>query len=171
MTDKGQRLVREVIDAAEGKIVGRIRLQKIVYLLEQLGLNSNFKFSYYHYGPYSEELAEAVDRAQFSDKSIREDTGHTAYGNPFSIYLSSDDPSQTEQVGALAIDGARQLISRMKAEQSVVIELAATIHWLTHKEKVADWKGELKRRKASKADDVKIQQAERLLAELQLADA
>lgn len=168
MTDRGQRLVRELIDAADGKIVGRIRLQKIVYLLEQLGLNSGFKFSYYHYGPYSEELAEAVDRAQFSDKSILEETGHTAYGNPFSIYLASDNASETKNVGALTFDESHRLISRMKEEQSVIIELAATIHWLKEKENVADWRDELKRRKASKADDAKILQAERLLEALQL---
>ena len=56
----------------------------------------------------------------------------------------------------------------MKEEQSVIIELAATIHWLKEKENVADWRDELKRRKASKADDAKILQAERLLEALQL---
>ncbi|MCF1505575.1 hypothetical protein L0F51_17625 [Afifella sp. H1R] len=168
MADKGQILVREVIEAAGGEVVGRIRLQKIVYLLEQLGLKSGFSFSYYHYGPYSEGLAEAVERAQFFDKSVREDTGYTAYGNPFSIYSTSNTSSHAEFVGALKADEARRLIQLMKAEQSVVIELAATIHWLKHKEKITNWKAELKRRKASKADDVKIQQAERLLDALHL---
>lgn len=171
MTDNSQCLVREIIDAADGKIVGRIRLQKIVYLLEQLGLGGGFKFSYYHYGPYSEELAEAVERARFVDKAIDETTGYTGYGNPFSIYTACGPAEEPNTVGALESVPARKLIALMKAEQSVVIELAATIHWLQNNEKVADWKGELKRRKASKADEARIQRAERLLVSLGLREA
>jgi len=35
-------------------------LQKTIYLLDQLGLNSGFEYQYYHYGPYSRELDNAV---------------------------------------------------------------------------------------------------------------
>lgn len=43
-----------------GELVGKVRLQKTVYLLDQLGLNSGFSYEYHHYGRYSEELAEQV---------------------------------------------------------------------------------------------------------------
>ena len=57
----------------------------------------------------------------------------------------------------------------MKAEPSTVLELAATIHWLREKEKVADWRRELKMRKGAKADDARITKAEALLQKLSLS--
>ena len=46
-----------------GEIVGRTKLQKTFALLELVGLGAGFNFSYHIYGPYSEELSEATDRA------------------------------------------------------------------------------------------------------------
>ena len=42
--DMDNRLIEEVFKASDGLIVGRIRLQKIFYLLEQLGLKSYLRF-------------------------------------------------------------------------------------------------------------------------------
>ena len=50
-----------LVRAAGGEVVGKVRLQKLVYLLEQLGLISGYSFEYRHYGPYSEELADQVE--------------------------------------------------------------------------------------------------------------
>src|SRR6266481_7279104 len=53
--------IPSLVVAAGGEIVGKIRLQKVVYLLDQMGLNSGFSYQYFHYGPYSEDLAERVE--------------------------------------------------------------------------------------------------------------
>lgn len=42
-------------------IKGRKRFQKVVYLLQQIGLPYTEKFRYYHYGPYSSELQAEID--------------------------------------------------------------------------------------------------------------
>lgn len=55
-----EKIVSSVVAAAGGKLVGRVRLQKIIYLLDQLGLNSPYSYQYYHYGPYSEELSNPL---------------------------------------------------------------------------------------------------------------
>ncbi|WP_058634327.1 hypothetical protein [Aureimonas ureilytica] len=161
-------LVTEIVEAAGGEIVGRIRLQKIVYLLEKMGMDGGFKFSYYHYGPYSEDLTSAVDVARFADKAIVEEVGHTSYGSPYSIYKLGRPASPSQQLGSLDAERARSAIARMKRDQSVVIELAATIYWLKEEERVPDWVSELKRRKANKATDPNIALAERLLADIGL---
>ena len=45
-----------------GQIVGRTRLQKVIYLLRQrYQLPFSFRFKPYFYGPYSEELSDAVE--------------------------------------------------------------------------------------------------------------
>src|ERR1700750_3034129 len=53
--------VPSLVVAPGGEVVGKIRLQKVVYLLDQMGLNSGFSYEYFHYGPYSEDLAEKVE--------------------------------------------------------------------------------------------------------------
>ncbi len=59
------RLIADVIAAADNEIVGRIRLQKILYFLDRLGLEAGASlFHYHHYGPYSRVLDDALDRAK-----------------------------------------------------------------------------------------------------------
>lgn len=161
--------VRAVLSAANGQIVGRIRIQKIFYLLEQLGLKSGFEFSYHHYGPYSEDLSrELTIESAFSD-DFQEEYGYTQKGAKFSIYKLSESHSNPELAfGDFDHGKVVQLIQTLKQPQSVVIELAATIHWLKHEEKVTDWKAELRERKPEKASDKNIAKAETLLAEIGL---
>jgi uncharacterized protein YwgA len=49
-----------------GRIQGRTKFQKIVYILKIKGANFNERFSYHYYGPYSSdlqlEIEELVDR-------------------------------------------------------------------------------------------------------------
>ncbi|KAB2919086.1 MAG: hypothetical protein F9K30_17655, partial [Dechloromonas sp.] len=80
-------LVRDVLFAADGPIVGRVRIQKVFYLLNQLGLEGDFRFSYHHYGPYSEDLSQAIDRARYLDQSIKEIEKDTTDGRAsYSIF-------------------------------------------------------------------------------------
>jgi uncharacterized protein len=162
-----EELIKQILQAANGEIVGRIRLQKIVYLLEQFGLHSNFRFSYYHYGPYSEELTRAIQHAEFLDKLICEREETTAHQTPYTVYSV---PMQSEPlpkfVGSLPFEKAQRLIDTMKVETSVVIELAATIHWLKKYEKVADWRLELATRKPRKSTPENVDRAEAILRKL-----
>lgn len=167
------QLVRALVQAADGEIVGRIRMQKIVYLLEQLGMGGKFWFSYHHFGPYSEDLTSAIEVARFVDGSVTEE--ERPFGGGFSGSVSSvyrlADPDQPEPaaLGFLPWADAKAAVARMKRETSVVIELAATIHWLREQENVAEWEAELKVRKPSKADDDRIGRALSLLRDLHLA--
>jgi uncharacterized protein YwgA len=163
-------LVRDVLFAADGPIVGRVRIQKVFYLLNQLGLEGDFRFSYHHYGPYSEDLSQAIDRAHYLDQTIKEIERDTTDGRvSYSIFeLANKADLAPDSVGSLTLEDARDLIATMKSASSVVIELAATIHWLREKEKRADWRAELKRRKPSKADDATIDKALGLLRQLNL---
>lgn len=167
---QASELVRDVLAAADGEIVGRIRLQKIFYLLEELGLGGGMRYAYHHYGPYSQELAGAVFQAQVLDKSIVEDTYDYPSGGSLSTYrLAQSEAVAGAQVGSLDREVARRKIAAMKRHSSVEIELAATIHWLRRKENVSDCKAELRRRKPTKATDPAIAGAERLLDEIGLS--
>jgi len=42
-------------------IDARVRVQKVAYFLKRLGYNIGFEFDLYYHGPYSGELAEAIE--------------------------------------------------------------------------------------------------------------
>lgn len=158
-----------VNSSAEKRIVGKIRIQKIFYLLEQLGLNSGITFSYHHYGPYSEELSNSLFFAEFLDNCITETQGETQFGNTYSIFgLGSDFTPSDNPIGELEPQRVSELVNILTSPTSVVIELAATIHWLRVKEQVEDWKAELKIRKSGKATDENIAKAIALLEQINL---
>ena len=78
---KAARIVRD----AGGRLVGRTRLQKVAYLSQLAGFTRDFPFEYRHYGPYSEELAEAMEIAVGLD-IVQEDEKESASGAWYSIY-------------------------------------------------------------------------------------
>jgi uncharacterized protein len=164
------RTIEEVFEASDRRIVGRIRLQKIFYLLEQIGLNSGLRFSYHHYGPYSEELSQEIFFAEMIDGLISESTEVSSAGATFSIYNLAKIPTvPVQSVGGISLATARSALDSMKRPTSVVIELAATIHWLKYNEKISDWKSELKIRKPGKATETNISLASKLLSDIHLS--
>ena len=59
-----EKLVTDVVSLnKDGKLVGKTRLQKTFFLLDQLGMNSGAEFSYHYYGPYSADVASAAEMA------------------------------------------------------------------------------------------------------------
>jgi uncharacterized protein YwgA len=160
-------LIKDVIAAAGGEIVGRIRLQKILYLLDQHGLGADAAFQYYHYGPYSRVLDDALDRAK-ALHGIKEEIRCRRDGAAYSVF-KSDSKISSSQIGGLKSQDARRLIEIMKSATSTVIELAATIHWLVSSEQCHNWREELVRRKGVKTEGGRTEQALQLLTELGLA--
>ena len=159
----------KLISAAGGSVVGRIRLQKIVYLLQEAGLGKNYKFKYYHYGPYSEQLSNEVELDVALFGSIVEDEATGASGYKYSIYRSQDPTG--EHLGGLPTSVVLEICSSIKARTSVVAELAATIHWLKNYEAASDVKSELNRRKPQKFTEERFLQACSLLDEIGLGSS
>lgn len=167
MTDL-DTLVADVIAAAGGRVVGRVRLQKIFYLLEQLGLGGKLPYEYHHFGPYSSELAAAVaDATAF--KLVEERLDRRMDGVAYSVFITSSPPPL--RVGTIDLATGRAALEKMQSCTSTVLELAATIHWLAITEKVADWRSELRRRKGVKTEAGRTEAAVSLLQQLGLQSA
>jgi uncharacterized protein YwgA len=163
-----EKIVASVIAAAGGKLVGRVRLQKIVYLLDQLGLNSPYSYQYYHYGPYSEELSESAEFAK-AFNFISEETAYRATdGVRFNVFTTSEKPDPSV-LGELDTKRVEDLVRAMNAASSTVLELAATAHWVKSYEGVSDWKDEVVRRKGVKTQAGRLDQAVNLLGKIGLA--
>jgi uncharacterized protein YwgA len=135
----------DIIRDAGGKVVGKTRLQKMTYLLEISGLGCGFFFEYRHYGPFSEELANAVVTAQIADLLTEEE--HTAWwGGSYSIFKVRSGTANSNARGA-----RKQILELGMKANPISLELAATAAFLSKEGESDPWE-ETKRRKPEKAD-------------------
>lgn len=168
MTDREEIVLALVKAAAGSSITGKVRLQKIVYLLDQLGLDSGFQFDYHHYGPFSRDLVNAVEDAK-AFQLIREEIGSRSFDcAPYSIFHAKDKEVSTAAFGSLGRSKASKLLQKLQWRDATVLELAATAHWLWKYERRSDWREELTKRKGIKVQQGRLEQALTLLSELGL---
>lgn len=160
--------IASLVSALGGQVVGKIRLQKIVYLLDKLGLDSGFSYSYHHYGPFSAELSDATDFERFFGALDEEQRNRVSDGVPYAIFKTTKEVKDIERIGGLTvseISGYADIIEKYSATE---LELAATAYWLAKEEEVTDWRGELKKRKGVKTEGGRTEKAIRLLEELNI---
>jgi uncharacterized protein len=162
-----EELVVGAVALAGGELVGRIRLQKVIYLLDHLGMNSGASFEYYHYGPYSEAVSDAVTDAKFWGHLNEAVSFRVADGAPYSSFKTENQPPT--QIGELSAENAKLYLDKFAGQTSTVLELAATVHWLAFKEERADWRDEIEVRKVGKTSNGRLEKALALLVDLNLA--
>lgn len=168
MVDR-EDIVAAIVTAAGGEIIGRVRLQKAAYLLQQLGLESGFKFEYHHYGPYSRGLDNAVADAK-AFGLIEERIEHRQIdGAGYSVFKAKGAEYGDSVLKPLKPNKVKSLLERFAKSNVTVLELAATMHWISESERNADWREETKRRKGRKASSTRLDQAESLLREIDLS--
>jgi uncharacterized protein len=147
-----------IIRDAGGQIVGRTRLQKIAFVLEAAGLGSGFPFRYKHYGPYSELLTAASQRAR-AIGALRETESVAAWGGVYSTF-STSIPQDPEVNPA-----RRRLAQEMVNADAVELELAATALFLSYENTRDPW-SETERRKPDKAANGRLDRAKQLYRRL-----
>jgi hypothetical protein len=149
--------IAQVVRDAGGEIVGRTKLQKTIYLLELARFVSRFRFGYKHYGPFSEDLAEAADLAA-AFGLISERLCPASWGGTYSVY--------TAPAGELSAQPSRVRLTRAAAQSdAVLLELAATAAYLAQECRSDPW-AETARRKPDKAADGRLAEAKGLYQEL-----
>lgn len=140
-------LVEQIIRDAGGKIVGCTRLQKTAYFLAVTGCGEDFDFRYKRLGPYSEEVAQAVDIGVLFG-AIREKEKKAIWGGFYSIYKvegADDLPSQPGD------QNVRRTVAHLCANTgAIALELASTAVFLSKNGYENPWY-ETKRRKLEKA--------------------
>jgi uncharacterized protein len=155
MTDLAQ-IVRD----AGGEIVGRTRLQKTVYLLTLAGFEKRFRFGYKHYGPFSDDLAEAAEFAAAFDL-ISERQQPASWGGTYSVFTATEGQPSTHS-------SQIRLIREAVGADAVLLELAATAAYLAREGKERPW-AETARRKPDKAADGRLEFAKALYRRLRHA--
>jgi uncharacterized protein YwgA len=163
--------VPSLVVAAGGELVGKIRLQKVVYLLDQMGLDSGFAYEYHHYGPYSEDLAERVEDDVVFGHLVAQQRRRQSDGVPYVVYRA-DAAGEGDALDAnMPADEVRSALAEMQGRSATVLELAATMHWLAVTEGYSDWSAELVRRKGPKTLNGRVEEAFNLLQILGLPPA
>jgi uncharacterized protein YwgA len=144
---------------AGGTIVGRTKLQKVAYLLELAGLGEGFYFEYRYYGPYSEDLASAVDVAGAFELIIEEER-QANWGGTYSVYRATED-------AGMRVGGPRAVLAEVAARiGSIELELAATAAYLHAVEGCKDPWARTARLKPEKARHGRLDQAKEAYKQL-----
>lgn len=159
-----ERIVAEVVALNDARqLAGRTRLQKTIYLLDQLGLESGAEFIYHHYGPFSSDVVSAWEMSELIYDFKTEDRSGN-YGR-YTVFRSQVPPST--QVGALPAEDVRRYLQRLAAASDIVLELAATVVFL-EREGYGDPYDEVTIRKPLKATSQRLASARQLISELGL---
>ena len=158
-------LVIGIIAANGGRIVGKTRLQKTVYLLDAAGLNSGFEFEYHNYGPYSSDLATEVDNGV--DLKFLETEERFGYHDvPYVIYRTNRSPS--DKLGDMSSSVLEKKLSILENYSALVIELAATIHYFGELRSRDEIDIAVKSKKHAKATEERLNQGWELLEKLEI---
>ena len=108
-------LISLVIQSA-GRIIGRTKLQKIVYLANSIGWKA-IDFKYHNYGPFSDSLAAELDNMK-NYGWVEEREISTSRDRVLHEYYSSNKYKQTglSQLGKIedTVPNGKQLISRTR---------------------------------------------------------
>ncbi len=167
MSDSQRWIALEQIIALNGgMLVGKTRLQKTIYLLQNKGLNLGYDFEYHHYGPYSDGVSEDIKWAEFLGQ-LKSTNALGFHDVPYTIFetkLAVPDLVNGWDAGSL-----RSILIVLERHSAVVLELAATFLFLKLHGYASDAEEELKVRKPSKAVPARLEKALELLRDLDLA--
>lgn len=150
--EKAVAIVRD----AGGMISGYTKLQKTAYLLELAGVGCGFHFENRSCGPFSEELAEALEDAQFTGMLLVEEC-RTGAGGVFSVYRTPEGTAN-EPVDEVR----RQILEKATSTNPITLELAAMAAYLATEHSQDPW-AETVRRAPQKAVERRLKDARTLL--------
>ncbi|GAA4078378.1 MAG TPA: YwgA family protein [Bacilli bacterium] len=117
------RLIRFFTDANE--VVGRKKLQKMIYILKKVGLPFNEKFGFHFYGPYSEELTlriEELCNLGFLTERREKKESYIQYH-----YILNDEGRQFLDQAPDDLPVCGDLVQRLNDQSARFLELIATM--------------------------------------------
>jgi uncharacterized protein YwgA len=114
-----------------GKIYGRIRIQKLLYLLKRLGVQEleGVPFSYHHYGPFSSIVAEGLSDCVRAGAIIEHAATLEDARQRYEYTLGNSEAS-ARSLSPQSIALAKKLVDRVRGDHWRTLELASTIDFL-----------------------------------------
>jgi uncharacterized protein YwgA len=162
MIERFRWLAAAIAAHKERKVYGRTRLQKEIRLLQRLGFATEYTYTLFFYGPYSEGLQADVGLLQALEL-LEEKPQSSAQGEDYFVLTATPDA-----VAPIPVRFQRA-INRMQEAETVVLELAATYDMFrTMNSDHQEAMDRLRRKKGSKCDNGNDLKALKLLSELGL---
>jgi uncharacterized protein YwgA len=163
--DKHRWLAAVIAAHPNRQVIGRTRLQKTIRLLQRLGLPTDYTYSNYFYGPYSEDLQ--ADLGLLEQMGLITEELHRNRDESATYYVETALP----RADLAEIEPFRPHIESLSQTDAVVLELAATYDafrsmGFDHEESLQ----RIRRKKGPKCGDGREQQALDLLQALGLLD-
>src|SRR5690625_3790979 len=107
-----------------GEVVGRKRLQKMVYILKKNGVDFSERFSFHFYGPFSEELSTRIE--ELSDLGFLKEHKEQEKGYYQYRYRLTDEGASFLKQTETELPDVTRLIEEMNGESSRFLELVST---------------------------------------------
>jgi len=114
---------------------GKIVIQKLLYFIQEAtGVDLGYSFSFYHYGPFSEELARDIQIMEFNQLII---TSSDPKDRGYSIHLNEKEAEELIRECSSLISDNQDKIDKVLEDfgryKPSHLELEATIHFI-HKD-------------------------------------
>jgi uncharacterized protein YwgA len=149
----------KLVGDAGGEVVGKTRIQKAAYFLEKMGLGHGFDFYYKHYGPYSDELSNALHYARELGLTVEENK-RAAWGGLYTIFRNAEEIAVSDN------DVRKRVLGIARQANPVALELAATALFLKCEGEDSPW-AEVRNLKPTKASRDNVTLAKKLYEEFQ----
>lgn len=144
LEEKRTNTIIHLLKLLEGQQVGKKSIQKLVYFLQKFGVDLNYRYKMYHYGPYCSELSNDLDIMDMMDTVNIEDSS-TTYG--YSITLGESGKEQASDIEQLLYSDREhfdKLLSVFGECSAKELELYATMHLVERilRKREQDWSQE-----------------------------
>jgi uncharacterized protein len=112
------------------EIVGRKRLQKMIYILKKCNFPFSERYQFHFYGPYSEELTlriEELTNLGFLTESKEKERGYYQYR-----YTLTEEGGKFLEHYNIEMNNMNVLIEKMNNKSSRFLELVTTMMYFDH---------------------------------------
>ncbi|HSN99061.1 MAG TPA: hypothetical protein VLS89_12270 [Candidatus Nanopelagicales bacterium] len=115
-----------------GKLVGRLRVQKLMYLLQQTGAEpaQPFFFQYHHYGPFSFDVADVINGSVRSRIVVELEDGDDDGWKRYEYRPAEDAEKYAARLDPASRALVEQVLAVCKDAHWRTLELAATADFL-----------------------------------------
>ncbi|PWU67023.1 YwgA family protein [Gracilibacillus dipsosauri] len=123
MLDNHAKLVKVI--ASSAGIVGRKKLQKIIYIMKKLGYPFEEKYTFHFYGPYSEELSlrmEELTNLGFVSEVKESKSNYYQYR-----YQVTEEGENFLEHSPVDLSNLEAIVNDMNEKSSRFLELVATM--------------------------------------------
>ena len=124
----------QLLEEKGGEIQGRVQLQKLVYFCKAMGVDVNANNKLYIYGPYSQQVANALQDC-VADNILTESDGVIGKGVNYDIFLNDIVKSENKlsDISKKIVKDILGLCNQMTTKQ---LEITATTFFIDRQQKV-----------------------------------